>query len=206
MGPEELDGFFAALICGPELVSPSECLEEMWGDGDAPFDTVEEFDEFLGLVMRHWNRIASALADQNQVYEPLLWAEEGEDLPRGNRWAQGFLRGISMCRESWKEIFADDNKFAMLMPIFALAHENDPDPELRSWKTPPDRELRERLIVGIAVAAQKVYDYFRAHRARGARRKPTGEYATGRKIGRNDPCYCGSGKKYKKCCGNVTIN
>jgi len=24
---------------------------------------------------------------------------------------------------------------------------------------------------------------------------------TGRKIGRNDPCPCGSGKKYKKCCG-----
>lgn len=23
----------------------------------------------------------------------------------------------------------------------------------------------------------------------------------GRKIGRNDPCPCGSGKKYKKCCG-----
>jgi preprotein translocase subunit SecA len=23
----------------------------------------------------------------------------------------------------------------------------------------------------------------------------------GAKIGRNDPCPCGSGKKYKKCCG-----
>ncbi|MBQ6907461.1 MAG: SEC-C domain-containing protein, partial [Clostridia bacterium] len=23
------------------------------------------------------------------------------------------------------------------------------------------------------------------------------------KIGRNDPCPCGSGKKYKKCCGSV---
>ncbi|EIQ7094695.1 SEC-C domain-containing protein, partial [Enterococcus faecalis] len=23
-----------------------------------------------------------------------------------------------------------------------------------------------------------------------------------KKIGRNDPCYCGSGKKYKKCCLN----
>ena len=23
----------------------------------------------------------------------------------------------------------------------------------------------------------------------------------GKKIGRNDPCPCGSGKKYKKCCG-----
>ena len=23
-----------------------------------------------------------------------------------------------------------------------------------------------------------------------------------KKVGRNDPCPCGSGKKYKKCCGN----
>lgn len=26
--------------------------------------------------------------------------------------------------------------------------------------------------------------------------------STGRKIGRNEPCPCGSGKKYKKCCGS----
>ncbi len=26
----------------------------------------------------------------------------------------------------------------------------------------------------------------------------------GQKVGRNDPCPCGSGKKYKKCCGNTT--
>jgi uncharacterized protein YchJ len=24
---------------------------------------------------------------------------------------------------------------------------------------------------------------------------------TGTKVGRNEPCTCGSGKKYKKCCG-----
>ena len=27
------------------------------------------------------------------------------------------------------------------------------------------------------------------------------EEPVSRKIGRNDPCPCGSGKKYKKCCG-----
>ena len=27
------------------------------------------------------------------------------------------------------------------------------------------------------------------------------EIDTSKKIGRNDPCPCGSGKKYKKCCG-----
>jgi preprotein translocase subunit SecA len=30
--------------------------------------------------------------------------------------------------------------------------------------------------------------------------KPKNEQ--GEKVGRNDPCPCGSGKKYKKCCGS----
>ena len=29
----------------------------------------------------------------------------------------------------------------------------------------------------------------------------SGTVIKGEKIGRNDPCPCGSGKKYKKCCG-----
>ena len=31
--------------------------------------------------------------------------------------------------------------------------------------------------------------------------EPPPEQEKGKKIGRNDPCPCGSGKKYKKCCG-----
>ena len=31
--------------------------------------------------------------------------------------------------------------------------------------------------------------------------KKSGTVVKGPKIGRNDPCPCGSGKKYKKCCG-----
>ena len=30
-------------------------------------------------------------------------------------------------------------------------------------------------------------------------------FVSGKKIGRNDPCPCGSGKKYKKCCGRNSI-
>ena len=26
---------------------------------------------------------------------------------------------------------------------------------------------------------------------------------TKKKLGRNEPCYCGSGKKYKHCCGSL---
>jgi uncharacterized protein YecA (UPF0149 family) len=38
---------------------------------------------------------------------------------------------------------------------------------------------------------EEIYDRYR--RSRTVVRDP--------KIGRNDPCPCGSGKKYKKCCG-----
>ncbi|MCF7873617.1 MAG: preprotein translocase subunit SecA [Candidatus Omnitrophica bacterium] len=33
------------------------------------------------------------------------------------------------------------------------------------------------------------------------KKKPKTPKAAGKKVGRNDPCPCGSGKKYKKCCG-----
>ena len=44
-------------------------------------------------------------------------------------------------------------------------------------------------------------------RSRGRARRPRGEgggpapVRAGPKVGRNDPCPCGSGKKYKRCCG-----
>ena len=31
---------------------------------------------------------------------------------------------------------------------------------------------------------------------------PAAPLRTGPKIGRNDPCPCGSGRKYKRCCGS----
>jgi len=37
--------------------------------------------------------------------------------------------------------------------------------------------------------------------ARGRRGEPRAPQVTSVKVGRNDPCPCGSGKKYKKCCG-----
>jgi uncharacterized protein YecA (UPF0149 family) len=32
-------------------------------------------------------------------------------------------------------------------------------------------------------------------------KQPRPSFEGGTKVGRNDPCVCGSGKKFKKCCG-----
>ena len=64
MSLEELDGFFCALICGPELVPPSEYMPHIFGgelvQGHG-VSTVEEAQELLNLLARHWNMIAATL-------------------------------------------------------------------------------------------------------------------------------------------------
>ena len=206
MNLEEMNGFFAALICGPVTVLPSMYLEEIWGGEQAPFDTMAEVNEFLNLTMRHWNLIAGQLATPDGIFTPLLWTEEGEELPRGNRWARGFMRGVNLCDDAWQEIFKNEDRFAMILSVLVLAHEHDPDPEMRSWKTPPGPEVRTTVIAELSVSVRRLYDYFLPRRTHEAPVRNSRPGAVRPKIGRNDPCYCGSGKKYKRCCGNVTIH
>jgi yecA family protein len=42
-------------------------------------------------------------------------------------------RGTHLHHESWKELFADEEHGGPLVPILALAHEHDPDPEMRPY-------------------------------------------------------------------------
>jgi uncharacterized protein len=91
MNLETIDGFFAALICGPEIVLPSEYLTEIWGDGmvnEPVFETRPILQEFLSLIMRHWNAIRHAL-QSGDVYLPLLLGDEN-GVARANDWANRF--------------------------------------------------------------------------------------------------------------------
>jgi uncharacterized protein len=90
-----------------------------------------------------------------------------------------------------------------LVPIFALGNEHNPDPAMRSYTKPVTAELREKLIVGIAVGEMKIYRYFEARRMTDM--NPTYR-RMGPKVGRNDLCPCGSGKKFKHCCGKITLH
>jgi uncharacterized protein len=97
MNLEELDGFFAALIAGPETVMPSEYYPEVFGgemSQTCEFGSIDEANEILGLMMRHWNTIARTLF-KGEVYLPLL-LEDADGRARGNDWAHGFMRGMGM--------------------------------------------------------------------------------------------------------------
>ena len=208
MNLEMLDGFFAALICGPELVPPSEYLPEIWG-GDMPDQALSgrvELQKFLDLVMRHWNAVVHTLHSE-EVFGPMLF-EDDNGVSQGNDWANGFARGMGLRRESWSQLFDDTEHAGTLVPILALAHEHHPDPEMRPYKEPMSAERREKLIVGMATSVPLIYRYFASQRrlATRAGRERTTRRRAEPKIGRNELCPCGSGKKFKKCCGKLTLH
>jgi uncharacterized protein len=199
---EQIDGFFAALICSPQIAKPSEYLPEIWGEmtDDEAFNGEQEFQEFMRLLMRHWNSIGRKL-EEGDVFTPLLFEEEG-GTALGNDWARGFMRGVHFHRAAWEELFVDE-LFGPLVPILALAYEHDPDPEMRPYKDGIDAERREKLILGAAAGVTAIYEYFGPERRRIAAELGGARHQAESKIGRNDPCGCGSGKKYKHCCGKA---
>jgi uncharacterized protein len=209
MNLEKLDGFLAALICGPDTILPSEYLPVIWGDDivlENTFKAQPLLHDFLALIMRHWNVIADTL-HSGEVYLPLLLEDEN-GISRANDWANGFLRGIELRKKDWAALLNDEQHGGWLVPIFALAHENSLDAVMRPYKEPVSAAMREKLIVGAAAGVRGIYRHFQTQRS--AEHQSLGNISTFRrttpKIGRNDPCPCGSGKKFKQCCGKITVH
>jgi uncharacterized protein len=205
MNLEELDGFFAALIAGPETVMPSEYYAEVFGgemSETCEFGSLDEANEILGLMMRHWNTIAATLL-KDDPYVPLLLEDE-DGLVRGNDWVRGFMRGTVMRHGGWAELVNDEEHGGCLIPMMMLCHEHDDDPEMRP--EPISAEQREEIIVHMAAGLLGAYQYFRSQPEANSDIGTPEPRRRIRKTGRNDPCPCGSGKKYKRCCGGAAVN
>ncbi|MGR8932145.1 MAG: UPF0149 family protein [Gammaproteobacteria bacterium] len=197
MNLEAIDGFFCALICAPDMVPMDEVMSRVWGE-QAEFASDDEAKEITSLLMRHWNMIVTTLSNDD-FYHPILLEDEAGNVS-ANDWAQAFCGGMELSGGSWPELLGDEEKGGCIVPILILAHEYDPDPEMRSDIV--DNAQREDIIGGMIVGLKKIYDYFAPHRrALAQAHSATTTYRRRvQKVGRNDPCPCGSGRKYKQCC------
>jgi uncharacterized protein len=198
---EEVDGLFCALVAGPGLILPSEYLPLILGSepgGPLAFNEAGDVQDTLALLMRYWNAIARHF-EEDTVHLAYL-EQSGVDGIPGRAWARGYMRGTRLAPEGWGRIFQDPSE-GLLLTIPIVAGEVDP-----AWPKEPLTEARsEELIKEMLAGAARAYRYFkddRIEQARMAAEAHSRPYErSGPKIGRNDPCPCGSGKKYKRCCG-----
>ncbi len=214
---EHLDGFITALICGPRLILPAEYFPVLLGEtGLGIFRDPDELEQFMSLFHRRWNQVAHALAAPIETLadpaalEPLIMDWDGllEELPSDERaaleadglpefasvWAAGFLQVLDAWEADWAlpadskdEAFVDE----MLDPFFVLI---TPIEDL----TPEERATRREDYVAMAIwSAYELRDFWR-DRGCATTRAPV---RAGDEPGRSAPCPCGSGKKFKQCCG-----
>jgi uncharacterized protein len=188
----EMDGFLTAIASGPEPVMPNVWLAEFWGGPDQHFDwaSEDELRRFTDLVFQHMNNIAMMLMQAPEEFEPLFNMREldGQTHTIVEEWCFGYMRGVAL-GGGWA--YLPPEKMEDLQTIALHGMEENFDLL--------DAMTREELIASqerVAPAVRELHAYWLSERVPPSKEPIKTEFKTGR----NEPCLCGSGKKYKKCC------
>lgn len=186
----DLDGFLTGLAIGPELILPSEWLPIIWGGEEPVFDDTAQAEAIIGAIMSRYNEILGQLAAG--VIEPIFMETPAGEVIAAD-WAEGFLQAVHLRADAWEKLFRSEKHVHSLVPILALCCDED---GVSLLQLPDEVENQFFADAGelIPAAIFEIAAFWRAARTAPQRR------STGPKTGRNDPCPCGSGKKFKKCC------
>ena len=190
MSLAEARGYMTAVASAPTLVGTNDWLEIVLGDGG--FADLKNANRIFGLVMRLYNSIIATL-DVGGHVAPGAEASD-EDV---TAWCSGYLQ-LAQSDPRWT---ADATGVELIIPVASLATGSDLDqPDDGTPDPPMSAEQRGRYRGGLADCIRAIDLYW------GARRPPPAATPVTRaepKVGRNELCPCGSGKKYKRCHGTV---
>jgi uncharacterized protein len=193
-----LDGFLTALAIGPNNLMPSQWMPVVWGE-DMKWASQAQAERMTELVFRHANDILFYLRDEPDTFEPLLYEHqhEGKTVAIIDEWCTGFVRGMALDEEGWRPLMDSEEGEDMLYPILLYGTEAGWD-ELEQH---PELEQRhEEYVASLGERVMAIQDWWlptRKAKSTIRRDEP--------KVGRNDLCPCGSGKKFKQCCGGPKI-
>ncbi|VEJ20950.1 UPF0149 family protein [Neisseria animaloris] len=188
---DEVQAYMMALLSGPDDLNTSEWLPEVVGN-ESLFSQ-EECDEIESLVM-------SMVLDMRMKFQekmlPDLWLyEDAAEHPDFHTWCNAYLYALDVVPTDWFETIDDEEFEDLFYPIMALGGIYDEDENGEMVLHLTNRELTQ-LESELPHVLLDIYHYWQS-----VINKPKTIRRESEKIGRNDPCTCGSGKKYKTCCG-----
>jgi uncharacterized protein len=192
-----LDGFLTALAIGPELVPPSVWLPLVWGgDKKLVFESSAQAERIIGILIHRFDDICRMFGENAASFEPLLYTKEvdGETEWIGEDWCIGFMEAVYLSFEEWQPLCDDKPACLLLAPILTLGTEV-------GWEeldASADAEAESKAALeALGPSVEVIATYWRT-KVMGSK----GANLRARKLrpGRNDPCPCGSGRKFKKCC------
>ena len=190
LSASELDGFFAAIVSGPRPIDPGLWYPAIWAEQMPNFANDKEAQRFQKLCIELMSEAAYMLSDEPDDYEAIFLADangQGDKLIV-SEWCAGYLRGAEVAGWSGEDLPEDE------LAAFALIHLHGHESGSATLQALTDAEY-DASVALIEPGAVALYAYWQQHLEPllPARREES-------KVGRNDPCSCGSGKKYKQCC------
>lgn len=195
---DEIQAMLCAVVSGPLEVMAETWLPEALGEKS---DTGAEFDETVRLLLRLRDEVAAALAAGDTVAPILYPVEEDSEEYDYGMWADGYVLGAGLCGDWYEHAgkHADDLS-EILEPLFLLNGMLREDVEAageRWFTAAEEKRLVSEAQENLPDLIQMIHDFWRS------KASATTVRNTGSKVGRNDPCPCGSGKKFKQCCGRA---
>jgi uncharacterized protein len=205
----ELQGFLFAIACAPELVTPSEWLPMVFDEQEPEYASLDEARTVIGELMELYNSVNAGVVEERAAlpgdcrFRRDLLANLEETAPVA-QWSRGFLRGHQWLEESWEPYVPEgiDEEYAAILMTLTFFASKDLAEAFSA-------EAGGTALAEMAKAIRSVFpdavrDYAQLGRSiqnvlsSAATERPA---TSSRKVGRNEPCPCGSGRKYKRCCG-----
>lgn len=206
----ELDGFLTAIVSGPKMVLPSQWLTKIFVDENnksinADWKDEAQMERFIEEVMGQFNAISDSLNNESPSIDPIFnYNQLGEDtFTVVEEWCFGYMKGVALGQ--WPELEGEIASDFDIIKTQGLEENLDQLLEI-------EIEQRQEMIKKVPGCALKIYQHFAKGRtqtaipmveklSKKAHANQVKQAAVkNKKPGRNDPCICGSGKKYKKCC------
>ncbi len=197
----QLDGFLAGILVCPDLIMPGEWLPLVWGGGAIGdtatiFENTKQVEQLVSLIMEHYNAIAADLHQARGHYAPLFDVDTRNDEILWEFWIDGFDTALQLRPGAWARVRGgDEDARGALAGLVTLVQIGRGDSTLS----------KEQVVDLIAKAPDLIPPYIESLNAWRISQQVAGQFRTEApnlgKVGRNEPCPCGSGKKYKRCCG-----
>jgi uncharacterized protein len=216
---EFCEGFLAALVCSRREVQPDEYWPVLLGDSFKPMEHME----FVLRWKRRWAEVANALdapvetLDDERTYQPEVLDTRGAvlSLPDDERaaipfdgipayaqvWAIGFMYAVENWPDDWsapRDAQAAGMLDDALQAIVALTEDDRATPTVSMFAEDAPPSVSDERLDDLGAAIWAVYDLRMLWKSLGPRVEQVRKADA---PGRNDPCPCGSGRKYKKCHG-----
>lgn len=205
-----IKGLLFAVANSPVTVPPDRWMALAMASKKPAFNSSQQEDDIRHILFNLLSKTRDTITSGREVLPEECRAEDiySTEFARLQEWALGYGQGCNLLMDVWSEVLKHPrvqpmaeswSRCMMLLNVWSRA-----DTLLEKAKKQNGPDVNKMLLAMPAVAREMAvmcHDIRTIWQETLAQKKTTTTTVSVTRVSRNEPCPCGSGKKFKKCCG-----